>query len=120
FLERRLGFVFVLDLGEGAERVGFRGYRQAHRRSRQGPIWPRWRSRWSASTMASMASATGVPRIATHGSWRPLVTISRSAPARSTVRRGVRMELVGFTAMRATIGCPVLIPPRMPPAWFDR
>ena len=30
------------------------------------------------------------------------------------------MELVGFTAKRTTMSCPVEIPPRIPPAWFDR
>src|SRR5436309_3198063 len=29
------------------------------------------------------------------------------------------MELVGFTAKRATIAWPVEMPPRMPPAWFE-
>ena len=38
----------------------------------------------------------------------------------STVRRGVRIDEVGFTAKRATIGWPVEMPPRMPPAWLDR
>jgi hypothetical protein len=42
-------------------------------------FWPRWRSRWSASTMASMASAMGVARMPTQGSWRPLVTTSVAA-----------------------------------------
>ena len=35
-------------------------------------------------------------------------------------RRGVRIEEVGLTAKRATIGWPVEMPPRMPPAWLDR
>jgi phosphonoacetate hydrolase len=34
--------------------------------------------------------------------------------------RGVRIDEVGFTAKRATTGWPVEMPPRMPPAWFDR
>ncbi len=29
------------------------------------------------------------------------------------------MELVGFTANRATTGWPVEMPPRMPPAWLE-
>ena len=35
-------------------------------------------------------------------------------------RRGVRIDEVGLTAKRATIGWPVEMPPRMPPAWLDR
>ena len=41
----------------------------------------RWRSRWSASTQASIASPTGTARMPTHGSWRPLVVMSISWPA---------------------------------------
>ena len=41
-------------------------------------------------------------------------------PMRSTVRRGDRIDDVGFTAKRATTGWPVEMPPRMPPAWLDR
>ena len=70
--------------------------------------------------LAAIASATGTARIPTQGSWRPLVINSMSRPWRSMVRRGVVMELVGLTEKRTTIGWPVLIPPRMPPAWFDR
>jgi len=33
--------------------------------------------------------------------------------------RGDRIDDVGLTAKRTTTSCPVLIPPRMPPAWFD-
>ena len=43
-----------------------------------------------------------------------------SCPVRSTDRFGVRIELVGLTANRATMGWLVEIPPRTPPAWFDR
>ena len=56
----------------------------------------------------------------TQGSWRPFVAISVSAPERSMVRRGVRIEEVGLTAKRATTGWPVEIPPSIPPAWFDK
>ena len=70
-------------------------------------------------TQAAIASATGTARIPTQGSWRPLVISSISSPCRLMVRRGVVIELVGLTENRTTIGCPVLIPPRMPPAWFD-
>ena len=33
---------------------------------------------------------------------------------------GLMIELVGLTEKRTTIGWPVLMPPRMPPAWLDR
>ena len=40
----------------------------------------RWRSAWSISTIAIIASAIGVARMPTHGSWRPCVlTIDRLA-----------------------------------------
>ena len=35
-------------------------------------------------------------------------------------RRGLRIELVGLTANRQTMSWPVEMPPRIPPAWFDR
>ena len=41
-------------------------------------------------------------------------------PSASMVWRGVRIDDVGFTAKRATTGCPVEIPPRIPPAWLER
>jgi hypothetical protein len=34
-------------------------------------------------------------------------------------RRGVRIDEVGLTANRTTTSCPVEMPPRIPPAWFD-
>ena len=81
----------------------------------------RWRSRWSASTQASIASPTGTARMPTQGSWRPLVRdLGLRARRDPPSRRGVRIELVGFTANRATIGWPVEMPPRMPPAWLRR
>ncbi len=52
----------------------------------------------------------------TQGSWRPLVEISVLFPLTSIVLRGLKIEEVGFTAKRATIGCPVEIPPNIPPA----
>ena len=67
-----------------------------------------------------MASPTGTARMPTQGSWRPLVMISVSAPLRSTVWRGCRIDEVGFTAKRTTIGWPLEMPPRTPPAWLDR
>ena len=48
-----------------------------------------------------------------HGCWT-----ATSCPCRSTDSCGIRIELVGLTANRATIGCPVEMPPRMPPAWL--
>jgi len=67
-----------------------------------------------------MASPTGTARMPTQGSWRPLVMMSVSWPLRSTVRRDDRIYDVGFTAKRATTGCPVEMPPRMPPARLER
>ena len=66
-----------------------------------------------------MASTTGVPRIPTQGSWRPLVMISVSFPARSMVFFGVRIELVGLKATRRTMSWPLEMPPNMPPALLD-
>jgi cytochrome c553 len=37
-------------------------------RSKIYPHWARWRSFWSASTNATIASTTGAPRMPTHGS----------------------------------------------------
>ena len=45
---------------------------------------PRWRSTWSITTMAIIASAMGVARIPTQGSWRPWVTTSTGCPSRFT------------------------------------
>jgi hypothetical protein len=42
--------------------------------------------------------------------------MSVSAPARSTVLRGDRIDEVGFTAKRTTTGWPVEMPPSTPPA----
>ncbi len=67
-----------------------------------------------------MASPTGTARMPTQGSWRPLVEISVSLPKRSMVRRGVRIDEVGLTAKRTTMGWPDEMPPRMPPALLER
>ena len=56
----------------------------------------------------------------TQGSWRPLVIRSTSRLSLVTVRRGVRIDEVGFTANRTTIGWPVEMPPSTPPAWLAR
>ena len=45
----------------------------------------------------------------------PCVVTSVSAPEWSTVRRGVRIDDVGFTAKRTTIGWPVEMPPKNAP-----
>src|SRR5512132_3077762 len=84
------------------------------------PHCARCRSRWSASTSATIASATGTPRMATQGSCRPLVEISASSPWTVTVCCGTSTELVGLTAIRATMSWPEEMPPRVPPALFDR
>jgi hypothetical protein len=51
------------------------------------PHCARWRSAWSISTSASMASAIGVARMPTQGSWRPVVTTSTRPRARPPARR---------------------------------
>ena len=56
----------------------------------------------------------------TQGSWRPLVTMSVASPSRVTVSTGVRMDDVGLNATRTNTGCPVEIPPAIPPALFAR
>ena len=56
----------------------------------------------------------------TQGSWRPLVRISVASPSRVIVSTGVRIELVGLKPTRSTTGCPVEMPPAMPPALFAR
>src|SRR3977135_1253280 len=56
----------------------------------------------------------------TQGSCLPWVSISTSLPSASAVRIGCKIELVGLTAKRMTMSCPVEMPPRMPPALFDR
>ena len=50
----------------------------------------------------------------------PLGPDVRASPVRVTLARGVRIEEVGLTAKRQTTGWPVEMPPRTPPAWFDR
>ena len=84
------------------------------------PVWARWRRKASASTHAVMASSTGAARMATQGSWRPVVLRSISVPDSSMDWRGVGIEEVGLNATRATMVWPVEMPPRIPPAWFDR
>ncbi len=52
----------------------------------------------------------------THGSWRPRVSTTVAAPARSIERRGVRIELVGLIAIETVMSWPVEMPPSTPPA----
>ena len=73
----------------------------------------------SAKTNAIMASPTGTARIPTQGSWRPLVIISQLLPLISIVLRGIKIELVGFTAKRTTKSCPEEIPPITPPELLE-
>ena len=75
---------------------------------------------WSARTQAIIASPTGTALIPTQGSCLPFVTTSTSEPNLSIDFRGDRIELVGLTANLTTIGSPVVIPPRIPPAVFVR
>src|SRR5206468_4276441 len=84
------------------------------------PHCARWRSAWSISTQASIASAIGVARIPTQGSWRPVVWTVVGLPLRSIERRGTRMLEVGLSAMLTRTSCPLEMPPRVPPALFER
>ena len=63
-----------------------------------------------------MASQIGVARMPTQGSWRPVVTTSTGLPAVSRLCTGRRRLEVGLKAVETRIACPVLMPPRMPPA----
>ncbi|GIT23383.1 MAG: hypothetical protein CM1200mP40_30650 [Gammaproteobacteria bacterium] len=71
-------------------------------------------------TNASMASAIGVARMPTQGSWRPVVTTSSASPRILIDLPGIRILEVGFKAMLATISCPLEIPPNTPPALLPR
>ena len=64
----------------------------------------------------AIASAMGVARMPTQGSWRPVVITSTGLPCTSIERPGMRRLEVGLKAVCTTISCPELIPPRMPPA----
>ena len=52
-------------------------------------------------TNASMASAIGVARMPTQGSWRPVVTTSSASPRILIDLPGIRILEVGFKAMLA-------------------
>jgi len=69
------------------------------------------------STLTSALSRRTLSHRSTGSRWRSQL---RFAPSTSTVRIGRRIELVGLTAKRATMSWPVEIPPRTPPALFDR
>jgi hypothetical protein len=70
--------------------------------------------------MASMASAMGVARMPTQGSWRPWVTTSVGVAVQVHRAPGQRMLEVGFSARRATMRWPVEMPPSTPPALLLR
>ena len=82
------------------------------------PHCARWRSAWSISTSATIASQIGVARMPTQGSWRPVVTTSTHCRATSTLSTGRRRLEVGLNATEQRTGWPVEMPPRMPPAWL--
>ncbi|MCY1209983.1 hypothetical protein D3C86_655100 [compost metagenome] len=67
-----------------------------------------------------MASAMGVARMPTQGSWRPLVMTSTGLLFTSIDWRGLMIELVGLIAMLTSRSCPELMPPKMPPALLLR
>ena len=67
-----------------------------------------------------MASAMGMARMPTQGSWRPLVATVTSAPCTSMLRPGFTMLEVGLRAMLATMSWPKEMPPSRPPALLER
>src|SRR5207245_1232220 len=70
----------------------------------------------SASTHATTASPTTPPAGTAQTSVRCLIATAGSPVARSTVRKGFGTVEKGFIAARTRIGCPVDIPPSIPPA----
>ena len=66
-----------------------------------------------------MASAIGVARTPTHGSWRPLVITSSTSPLTSMLSTGRRKLEVGLSAIETNKSWPELIPPSVPPALFE-
>ncbi len=54
------------------------------------------------------------------GSCLPLTEIVCSSPETLRVFWGSAIDAVGLTAIRTTISFPLLIPPRIPPAWLER
>jgi hypothetical protein len=100
---------------ERAALAGLRSRRELRRRGDHVGVLRRWRSAWSISTSASIASAIGVARMPTHGSWRPCVLTTTGRPALSIERRSSRIDDVGFTAIVTTMSCPVEMPPGFRP-----
>src|SRR2546426_6181504 len=73
----------------------------------------------SRNAIAAAVSTTGAARGTMQGSCRRVTTISVGViVARSTDRCGFAMDAVGLTATRTVMGMPLVIPPRIPPAWF--
>ena len=71
--------------------------------------------------MAAAASKQGTARGTMQGSWRPWITKVVFSPRdRDTLSWGWPMEGVGFTAAWKTRGMPLVMPPRIPPAWLVR
>ena len=70
------------------------------------------------TTSASMASAIGVARMPTQGSWRPKVSTVVGSPARLIDALGVRIELVGLIAIETRRSWPLEMPPKVPPDEF--
>ena len=67
-----------------------------------------------------MASAMGVARMPTQGSWRPRVCTMTGSLARLTDWRSTRMLDVGLIASDTVTGWPVEMPPSTPPALLLR
>src|SRR5688500_17187879 len=75
----------------------------------------RLRSQWSASTSATMASATGTARGQRHGSWRPCTSRSTPAPSLVTECWDLLIDDGGCTARRKTKSSPFQLRPSNPP-----
>mmetsp|Transcript_85601 Transcript_85601/g.239671 ORF Transcript_85601/g.239671 Transcript_85601/m.239671 type:complete len:209 (-) Transcript_85601:653-1279(-) len=73
----------------------------------------------SATVMAAMPSSSGGARGSTQGSWRPFTERVWALPSKVHVSWSWEMDDAGLMATRMTIGSPELMPPRVPPAWFD-
>ena len=63
----------------------------------------------------------GTARGTMQGSWRPrTASFASSIRESDTLSCSRAMEGVGLTAVRKISGMPLVMPPRMPPAWFVR
>ena len=78
-----------------------------------------WRSKWSASTRATIESTIGTALGKTHGSCRPLALINTSLPSALTVFCYFPIVAVGLKAIFISIFSPLLMPPCIPPELFD-